>query len=190
MVKIIVETSARHVHISQEHLKQLFGKGYQLSRLHDLSQSAEFAAKEQVIVKTDKNSFNNVRIVGPVRGQTQVEISQTDANFLGLIPPIRRSGDLAGSEQCILIGPQGQVVLREGVIISKRHIHINPQSLSKFGLKAGQTVSVKIDQKERGLIFNNVDVRVEDKFSPAMHVDTDEANAAGIDGAGRGEITV
>lgn len=188
MIKIRVETSARHVHLSQEHLEQLFGRGYRLSKLRALSQPSDFAAKESVTIKTDKNVFNNVRIVGPVRPHTQVEISKTDANFLGLNPSIRRSADLAGSAKCILIGPKGQVVLEEGVIIPKRHIHINPQSLSKFGLVAGQTTSVKIANQERGLIFNNVDLRVEEKFLPAMHIDTDEANAAGIDGTAEGEI--
>lgn len=190
MTKILVETSGRHVHLSQKHLERLFGPGYQLSKLRDLSQPAEFAAKEQLIIKTDKNSFDNVRVVGPVRPQTQVEISKTDANFLGLHPPIRRSGDLVGSVDCILIGPRGQVVLKEGVIIARRHIHLNLQSLSNFGLVDGQTVSVKIDHPERGLVFNNVDLRIDENFAPAMHIDTDEANAAGIEGSAEGEVII
>jgi len=190
MVKILVETSARHVHLSQEDLEQLFGRGYQLSKMRALSQPSDFAAEESVIIKTDKHTFNNVRIVGPVRPHTQVEISKTDANFLGLNPSVRRSADLTGSAKCILIGPRGQVSLEEGVIIPKRHIHINPQSLSKFGLRLGQAVSVKINNQERGLVFNNVDLRVEEKFMPAMHIDTDEANAAGIDGTTEGEVII
>lgn len=190
MTKILVETSGRHIHLSQDHLEKLFGPGHRLSKLRDLSQPTEFAAKEQLIIKTDKNSFNNVRVVGPVRGQTQVEISKTDANFLGLTPPIRRSGDLVGSAKCILIGPHGQVALAEGVIIAWRHIHLNPRSLSNFGLVDGQTVSVKINQQGRDLIFNNVDLRIDEDFALAMHVDTDEANAAGIDGTAEGEIIV
>jgi len=190
MTKILVETSGRHVHLSQDHLEKLFGPGYQLSKLRDLSQPTEFAAKEQLIIKTDKNSFNNVRVVSPVRAQTQVEISQTDANFLGLTPPIRRSGDLAGSARCILIGPRGQVELEEGVIVGRRHIHLNPRSLSNFGLIDGQTVSVKINHPERGLVFNNVDLRIDEDFALAMHIDTDEANAAGIDKTAEGEIII
>jgi propanediol utilization protein len=190
MIKIPVETSARHIHLSQEDLKVLFGDNFELHQMRELSQPNEFAAKETLTIKTPKNSFFNVRIVGPVRAKTQVEISKSDAYILGLNPPIRISGDVANSEKCLLVGPKGQVELKEGVIVSWRHIHLNPDFLKKNNLNEKQLVSVKIAKGDRRLTFHDVCLRVSDHYEPAMHVDTDEANAAGLTETSEGELII
>ena len=174
---VLVETSARHVHVTQEALEILFGKGYELTKKKDLSQPGQFACEERVQVIGEKSSFPAVSILGPVRPDCQVEISASDARAIGVKAPVRESGDIAGSGACKLVGPKGEVELKEGVIIAKRHIHMTPEDAEKYGLKDKQVVSVKIESAERSLIFGDTVVRVSPKFSLAMHIDTDEANA-------------
>jgi propanediol utilization protein len=189
MMKIIVETSARHIHLCQKDLEVLFGAGYKLNKLRDLSQPGEFAAQEILVIKTAKNIFEGVRVVGPIRERTQVEISKTDALFLGLNPPVRNSGDLDDSASCILVGPKGEVNLLQGVILAWRHIHVNPEFLAKNALSDKQFICIKT-KGERELIFNNVYLKSEEKFVPIFHIDTDEANAADLDKIAEGEIIV
>lgn len=177
MLKIPVGVSNRHVHLSQEHLEQLFGPGYELTFWKDLVQPGQFACKEVVSVVGPKGVIENVRIIGPVRKQTQVEISRTDAFKLGVKPPIRDSGDLEGTPGCVLVGPKGMVSLESGVILAARHIHMTPPIASQYGLRDQDLVSVLVDG-ERGLIFNNVIVRVSKNNALEFHVDVDEANAA------------
>ena len=165
------------MHVSQEALETLFGAGYELTKKKDLSQPGQFACEERVQVIGEKSSFPAVSILGPVRPDCQVEISASDARAIGVKAPVRESGDIAGSGACKLVGPKGEVELKEGVIIAKRHIHMTPEDAEKYGLKDKQVVSVKIESAERSLIFGDTVVRVSPKFSLAMHIDTDEANA-------------
>ncbi len=174
---VLVETSARHVHVTQEALEILFGEGYALTKKKDLSQPGQFACEERVQVIGEKSSFPAVSILGPVRPACQVEISASDARSIGVKAPVRESGDIAGSGACKLVGPKGEVELKEGVIIAKRHIHMTPEDAEKYGLEDKQIVSVEIKSDERSLIFGDTVVRVSPKFSLAMHIDTDEANA-------------
>ena len=174
---VLVETSARHVHVTQEALEILFGAGYELTKKKDLSQPGQFACEERVQVIGEKSSFPAVSILGPVRPACQVEISASDARSIGVKAPVRESGDIAGSGACKLVGPKGEVELKEGVIIAKRHIHMTPEDAEKYGLEDKQIVSVEIKSDERSLIFGDTVVRVSPKFSLAMHIDTDEANA-------------
>ena len=176
--QFIVETSARHVHVTQEALEILFGKGYELHPKKYLSQPGQFASEEQVDVVGPKNTLKRVRILGPVRSATQVELSLTDARSIGVTAPVRESGDIAGSGACKLVGPCGEVEVKEGVIAAKRHIHMTPADAEEFGVKDKDVVSVKIDSNGRALTFGDVVVRVSEKFSLAMHIDTDESNAA------------
>ena len=174
-----VGVSARHVHLTQEHVEVLFGKGYQLTKKKDLM-GGQFASNEQVtIVGLKLRAIENVRILGPVRKQTQVEISATDARTLGIKAPIRESRNVAGSAPIALVGPKGALYLKEGCIIAMRHIHMSPKDAEAAGLKNGDVVSVKADN-ERGTIFNHVVIRVNPSFTLEMHIDTDEANAADI----------
>ncbi len=174
---VLVETSARHVHVTQEALEILFGEGYELTKKKDLSQPGQFACEERVQVIGEKSSFPAVSILGPVRPACQVEISASDARSIGVKAPVRESGDIAGSGACKLVGPKGEVELKEGVIVAKRHIHMTPEDAEKYGLEDKQIVSVEIKSDERSLIFGDTVVRVSPKFSLAMHIDTDEANA-------------
>ena len=185
--KIIIETSARHVHVTQQDLETLFGAGAVLTPKKDLSQPGQFACEERVTVVGPKRSLERVSILGPVRPATQVELSLTDARSIGLTAPIRESGDLAGTVGCKLVGPCGEVEITEGVIAAKRHIHFTPKDAEEFGVKDKQIVSVKVGG-ERGLTFDEVVVRVSEKFRARMHIDTDEANAAGIAGEVEGEV--
>ena len=182
----MVETSARHVHVTEETLEILFGKGYQLTKKKDLSQPGQFACEERVQVIGPKNSFPAVSILGPTRPADQVELSASDARSIGVAAPVRESGDIAGSGACKLVGPKGEVELKEGVIVAKRHIHMTPEDAENYGVKDKQVVSVKIDSPERSLVFGAVVVRVSPKFKLAMHIDTDESNAvmAGRDATG------
>jgi len=180
MFKVIVEVSARHIHLSQKHLDQLFGQGYQLEKLKDLSQPGMFASQETLVIQTGKNKFNNVRIIGPLRGQTQVEISKSDAYYLGLNPPIRESGNLKASAKCKLIGPKGSIDLIEGVIVAQRHLHLDLQTAEQYNLKHGQFISVRINSEKRSATFHQVITRVSSEFKPAIHLDTDEGNTAGV----------
>lgn len=185
---VLIETSARHVHVSRRVLDILFGEGYELTAKKDLSQPGQFACEERVQVIGPKNSFPAVSILGPVRPETQVELSAGDARSIGVKAPIRESGDLEGSAGCKLVGPKGEVELKDGVIIAKRHIHMTPEDAEKYGLSDKQVVSVKVDTAERSLIFGDVVVRVSPKYALAMHIDTDESNAAGCTPGLMGDI--
>ena len=176
--QVLVETSARHLHLSQKDLETLFGEGYQLTPKKDLSQPGQFACVERVDVVGSKKTLSGVTILGPVRKATQVELSLTDARSIGVDAPIRESGDIAGSGACKLVGPKGEIELKEGVIAAKRHIHMTPADAEAFDVKDGQTVSVRIDSDGRALTFGDVVIRVRDDFALAMHIDTDESNAA------------
>lgn len=186
-MNFIVETSARHVHVTQEDLEVLFGKGYELTKKKDLSQPGQFATNEKVTIVGPKKEMA-ASILGPVRPASQVEISLTDARTLGITAPVRESGDIAGSGACKLVGPCGEVELKEGVIAAKRHIHATPEDAEKLGVKDKDIVSVKIDTDGRSLVFGDVVVRVSPKFALAMHIDTDESNAAGCGREVFGEI--
>lgn len=179
--KVLVEISARHVHVSQEDLETLFGKGYELTVKKELSQPGQFACEERVKVIGAKGEFPAVSILGPVRKETQVEVSLTDARSIGVQVPVRESGDLEGSGTCKLVGPAGEVELEKGVIAAKRHIHATTADAEKMGLENGEIVSVEIPTANgRNLTFGDVVVRVSDSYALAMHIDTDEANAAGM----------
>lgn len=177
MAKVLVETSARHVHVSQADLEVLFGEGYQLTKKKDLSQPGQYACEERVDVVGPKKTLTGVSILGPTRPATQVEISLTDARAIGVAAPIRESGDVAGSGACKLVGPKGEVEIAEGVIAAKRHIHMTPADAEEMGLKDKDVVSVKVDNDGRSIIFGDVVVRVNANFALAMHIDTDESNA-------------
>ena len=184
----IVETSARHLHITQADLETLFGKGHELTKKKDLSQPGQYACEERVDVVGSKGTQKGVSILGPVRPATQIEISLTDARSLGLAAAIRESGDIAGTVGCKLVGPAGEVTLTEGVIAAKRHIHTTPEDAVALGVADKEVVFVKIGTANRSLILGDVVVRVSPSFSTAMHIDTDESNAAGISGEVFGEI--
>lgn len=187
-MNILVETSARHVHVTEADLETLFGKGYQLTVKKELSQPGQYASNERVTVVGPKKELANVSILGPCRSATQVELSMTDARSIGIVAPVRESGDVVGSAGCKLVGPAGEVEIGEGVIIAKRHIHMTPADAEKYGVTNGQIVSVKIDTDGRSLTFGDTVVRVSEKYALAMHIDTDEANAAAISGSAMGEI--
>ena len=176
--EVLVETSARHVHVSRRVLDILFGEGYELTKKKDLSQPGQFACEERVAVVGPKSSFPAVSILGPERPETQVELSAGDARSIGVKAPIRESGDLEGSAPCKLVGPKGEVELKDGVVIAKRHIHMTPADAEKYDLQDKQIVSVKVKTDERSLIFGDVIVRVSPSYALAMHIDTDETNAA------------
>lgn len=188
MAKVLVETSARHVHLTEEHIKILFGEGATLTKKKDLSQPGQFACEERVTVVGPKKPIANVIILGPARKATQVEVSLSDARTLGVEAPVRESGDIAGSGACKLVGPAGEVDITEGVIAAKRHIHFTPADAEKFGVSDKQIVSVKVDSNGRSLVFGDVVVRVSENFKAAMHIDTDEANAACAFGEIYGEV--
>ena len=183
----IVETSARHVHVSQADLEILFGKDAVLTKKKDLSQPGQYACEERVEVVGPKKSLPGVSILGPVRPATQVELSYTDARTLGIDAPLRESGNVAGTPGLKLVGPAGEVDIAEGAIIAKRHIHMTPADAETYGVENGQIVSVKIES-ERSAVLGDVVVRVNPNFSLAMHIDTDEANAACAFGKCYGEI--
>ena len=187
--QILVETSARHVHLTREHIEVLFGKGYELTVKKMLSQPGQFASNERVEVVGPKKSIPGVSILGPARSADQVEVSFTDARTLGLSAPVRESGDIAGSAPCKLVGPCGELELSEGVIVAKRHIHLTPEDAAEYGVRDKQIVSVAIDSGlGRKTVFDDVVVRVSKSYAAAMHIDTDEANASCAFGAVMGEI--
>ena len=185
--EVLVEVSARHVHVTEKTLETLFGAGHTLTNKKDLSQPDQFACEEKVTIVGEKGSLK-ASILGPCRPDDQVELSLTDARTVGAVAPIRESGDVAGSGVCKLIGPCGEVELAQGVIAAKRHIHATPEDAEKYGLTDKQIVSVKIPTEGRALIFDDVVVRVSKNYALAMHIDTDEANAAGVKGTVMGEI--
>ena len=181
MIKDMVPVglSNRHIHLSKEHLDILFGSGYELTKMKDLSQPGQYAADEKVDVVGLKGTLKGVRILGPTRKETQVEVSVTDSFVLGINPPVRDSGDLLDSPGAKIIGPKGEVTIDKGVIVASRHIHMHTSDAESFDVKDKETVSVKV-QGKRGLIFDNVLVRVHQDYALEMHVDIDEGNAAGL----------
>ena len=186
--KVLVETSARHVHLSRADLDVLFGKDYQLTVKKDLSQPGQYACEERVTVIGPKKAIGRVGILGPVRPASQVEVSFTDARTLGISAPVRESGDIAGTPGCKLVGPQGEVEIANGVIVAKRHIHFTPAEAEAAGVNDKEIVKVKVESEGRTTIFDDVVVRVSPKFSAAMHIDTDESNASAAFGLVYGEI--
>ncbi|MBP3445693.1 MAG: phosphate propanoyltransferase [Clostridia bacterium] len=186
--EVLVETSARHVHVSKADLETLFGAGYELTKKKDLSQPGQYACEERVQVIGAKGSFPAVSILGPTRPDTQVELSASDARSIGVVAPCRESGDIAGSGACKLVGPKGEVELKEGVIVAKRHIHATPEDAEKYGVSDKQIVSVKVESDGRALVFGDVVVRVSPSYALAMHIDTDESNAAFATPGMMGEI--
>ena len=185
-MKFLVETSARHVHVTQQTLETLFGAGYQLTVKKELSQPGQFASNERVTVVGPKKELANVSILGPCRNADQVELSATDARSIGIVAPVRESGDIAGSGACKLVGPCGEVELTEGVIVAKRHIHVTPEDAEKLGVSDKEIVKVACGKEGRKLIFDDVVIRVRSDFATAMHIDSDESNS--FLGATEGEI--
>ena len=190
MNQFIVETSARHVHVTQQDLETLFGAGYELTVKKMLSQPGQYASAERVDVVGPKKTLTGVSILGPVRKETQVELSLTDARSIGVNAPIRESGDTAGSGACKLVGPCGEVELTQGVIAAKRHIHMTPADAAEMDVKDKDVVCVKVETDGRNTIFGDVVVRVNENFALAMHIDTDESNAAACGRNQMGEIVM
>ena len=186
-MKVSIGVSNRHVHLTREHLKILFGEGKELEKRNDINQPGQFASTSLVTIKTNKAEIENVRVLGPVRPYTQVEISKTDAYKLGINPPIRDSGELKGSSPITIIGPNGVIDLEEGCIIPTRHIHILPNQVKLYELEGKDFVSVKIGG-EKGGIINNVHLKVSDEAFFELHLDTDDANAHLIENGDIGEI--
>lgn len=185
--EFIVETSARHVHVTKETLEVLFGVGHELTKKKDLSQPGQFACEERVTVVGPKKELANVSILGPCRKADQIELSATDARSIGIAAPVRESGDVAGSGACKLVGPCGEVEVKEGVIVAKRHIHLTPADAEELGVTNGEIVAVKIDSADRSAILCDTVCRVSENYARAMHIDTDESNAVG---AGRNQMGV
>ncbi|HPY79810.1 MAG: phosphate propanoyltransferase [Erysipelotrichaceae bacterium] len=180
MKQILVETSARHVHVNEEQFKILFGQDQDLTPRAPLSQPGQYVSSSRVDIVGPKKTISGVSILGPYRKFAQVEVSATDARTLGVIPPIRESGHIFDSAPIKIVGPKGELDLPEGCIIAKRHIHMTPKDAEEFGVKSGDVVSLEVKTPERSTIFGNVVVRVREDFALACHLDTDEANAAGI----------
>jgi acetate kinase len=183
----LVEVSAHHIHLTQEHVEALFGQGHQLTRHADLSQPGQYACKEQVAIVGPKGRIERVRILGPTRKYTQVEIAMTEQYKLGVHPPIRESGDIADTPGCTLESSAGSVKIDQGVICALRHIHMSPEDALRYGVRDKSTVRVRIEG-DRELVFGDVLIRVDPNFSLAMHIDTDEANAANVQTGARGFI--
>lgn len=175
--EFIIETSARHVHVTEKDLEILFGAGHTLTKKKDLSQPGQFAAEERVTIVGPKKELANVSILGPCRKATQVELSATDARSIGIAAPIRESGDLEGSGACKIVGPCGEIEISEGVIVAKRHIHLTPEDAEELGVKDKDVVWVKCDTDGRKAILGDVVCRVSSNYARAMHIDTDESNA-------------
>ncbi len=187
-MKCIVETSARHVHVTQEALEVLFGAGATLTKKKDLSQPGQFASEQRVTIVGPKKELPNVSILGPCRSAVQVELSATDARSIGITAPIRESGDLGGSAPCKVVGPCGEIEITEGVIVAKRHIHLTPEDAETLGVKNGDNVWVRVDTPERSAILGDTVCRVSSSYATAMHIDTDESNAIGAPRELYGEI--
>lgn len=185
--EFIVETSARHVHVTPETLAVLFGEGHELTKKKDLSQPGQFACEERVTVVGPKKELPNVSILGPCRKADQIELSATDARSIGIAAPVRESGDVAGSGACKLVGPCGEVEVKEGVIVAKRHIHLTPADAEELGVENGEIVAVKIESADRTAILCDTVCRVSESYARAMHIDTDESNAVG---AGKDQMGV
>jgi putative phosphotransacetylase len=178
--EIKVEVSARHVHLTTRDLEKLFGEGYELTSEKELSQPGMFASTDTVTLVGPKNKIENVRVLGPCRNYTQIEVSKTDSYTLGATAPLRLSGKVIGSGEIKLIGAKGELELTDGLIVAKRHVHLSTEQANEYGLSNGQNVKVELEGP-RNLIFNEVEVRVDDDFDEVVHLDTDEANAAGQD---------
>jgi len=187
MPKILIEISARHVHLTQQDLERLFGEGYKLRHEKDLSQPGQYTSPDVVTLIGPKRKLENVRVLGPCRSHTQIEISRTDSYHLGVKAPLRLSGKVIRSGAIKLVGPKGELDLTEGLIVAKRHVHLNPEQASRLGVANAQDVKIAIEGP-RAVVLGNVEVRVDEDFDAAIHLDTDEANAAGIEGEGEGEI--
>jgi len=183
----LVEVSAHHIHLTQEHVEALFGKGHQLTKHADLSQPGQYACKEQLTIVGPKGRIERVRVLGPARKITQVEIAMTEQFRLGVHPPIRESGDIKDTPGCTLEGTAGSVKLDRGVICALRHVHMTPADALRYGVRDKSVVRVRVDG-DRELIFGDVLVRVDPTFALAMHIDTDEANAAHVQTGTKGYI--
>lgn len=178
-LSVMVEASGRHVHLSQEDADILFGKGYEFKIKKELSQPGQYAYEERVDVEGPKGTLKNVAILGPCRNKTQVEVSMTDARILGINAPIRLSGDIANTPGCKILNGDKSIIKDEGVIIAKRHIHVTPEDAEKFKIKDNDILKIKVFA-ERPLIFDDICARISEKFSTAVHIDYDEANACGF----------
>ncbi|OGR96660.1 MAG: hypothetical protein A2V88_01865 [Elusimicrobia bacterium RBG_16_66_12] len=178
---IPVGVSNRHCHLTQEHFKILFGRAAEPKKVKNIKQPGFWAAEESISVKGPKGTISKVRLVAPYRSHTQIEIAVTDAIGIGIIPPVRESGDIKGSAGAVLVGPAGEVTIKEGVVIAQRHLHFSPAEAKSLGVASGEIVRVRAGNgKGRSTVFEDVVVRVSANYSLEFHVDTDEANAAGI----------
>lgn len=178
---IPVGVSNRHCHLTEEHFKKLFGSQREPKRVKNIKQPGFWAAEESISVKGPKGTISKVRLVAPYRSHTQIEIAVTDAIGIGINPPVRESGDIKGSAGAVLVGPAGEVAIKEGVVVAQRHLHFNPEEAKNLGVVSGEIVRVRAgDGKGRSTVFEDVVVRVSGNYSLEFHVDTDEANAAGI----------
>jgi putative phosphotransacetylase len=185
--KVPVALSNRHLHVSQADLDVLYGEGHELTNVKDLSQPGQYACEEKVDIVGPKNTIKGVRILGPVRPVTQVEISMFDARALGVEGVVRASGNIAGTPGAIIVGPKGQVEIKEGIIVAARHLHMHTDDAPKYGLKDRDVIKVRAGG-ERAVVFENVVVRVHPTFALDMHIDIEEGNAAGVDNGDLGEI--
>lgn len=186
--KILVEVSARHVHLTQEAMEILFGKDAVLEPRKQLSTPTLFACKQRVDVVGPKGTLYGMTILAPIRKYTQIELSKTDARVLGIDVPVRMSGDIEGTPGCTLVGPAGSLKLDKGVIVAHRHVHIPATIAEEWGVKKDDVLSVEINEDGRDLILKNVPVRISGKAGPFVHIDTDEGNAAGIVGKAYGKL--
>ncbi len=184
---IPINMSNRHIHVSKEHLEILFGEGHELTNIKDLSQPGQYACDEKVDIVGPKSTLKGVRILGPVRPETQIEISMYDARTMGVEAMVRPSGNIKGTPGCTIIGPKGKVEIKEGVIVAARHLHLHTSDSEKFGLKDRDIIKVRIGD-ERAIILENVMVRVHPTFALDMHIDIEEGNAAGLQNSVMGEI--
>lgn len=185
--KAPIGLSNKHLHLSQADLESLFGKGHELHPTKDLKQPGQFACEEKVDIVGPKNTLKGIRVLGPVRPETQVELAMTDARTLGIAAPVRESGKLEGTPGVKLVGPAGEIELDHGVIVALRHIHLSPAQAEEAGVKDKDVVSIRVEG-ERALVFNNVLVRSGDAHECEIHLDTDEGNAAGLGNNSFGEI--
>ncbi|HHT66993.1 MAG TPA: phosphate propanoyltransferase [Erysipelotrichaceae bacterium] len=182
MKKILLETSAHHIHVTEEHFHILFGPEAKLEVRAPLSQPGQFVSYSRLDIVGPKRTVANVSILGPFRKATQVEVSATETRALGIPAMIRESGNIAGTPGVKLVGPAGEIDIAEGCIVAKRHVHMTPKEAEEFNVKNGDIVKLKVETEERSLVFGDVVVRVRDDFALAAHIDTDEANAAGCVG--------
>lgn len=188
MINVKIEVSARHAHLTQHDLDAIFGEGYELKKEKDLS-SGEYSSNDTITLTGPKKSLENVRVVGPCRGHTQIEVSRTDSYYLGIKTPLRLSGKIIRSGPIKVVGPKGELELEEGLIVAKRHVKVNPNRAAELNLTNSQVVKIKIDGP-RALTFEEVEVRVAEDYDLVFVIDTDEANAAGIEGKAEGELIV